>query len=74
MSWRQETAQALRELAEQVEQGNVDALALVYRLSGGINAHIMHGSSETGNSEVVERMAANLKEWVDFPHIIQGEA
>ena len=74
MSWKDKTSAALRELAEKVDSGEVDAVALVYHLSGNINACIMHGSAQSGDQALVEKMAGYLNEWASFPYVVEGGA
>lgn len=74
--WRQRRAAELRELAACVESGECDALALVWR-HAPTGQRLMHGSAdmeEEGAQDVVCEMAGQLKDWLDFPHIIMGEA
>lgn len=79
--WRQQRAAELRELAACVESGECDALALIWR-HAPTGQRLMHGSAdmeeeeeeEEGAQDVVCEMAGQLKDWLDFPHIIMGEA
>lgn len=74
--WRQKRAAELRELAACVESGECDAVALVWR-HAPTGQRLMHGSADVAGEdaqEVVCEMAGELKDWLDFPHIILGEA
>lgn len=71
-TWRQQRAAELRELAVLMERGEVDALAVAWRHASS-GATMMHGSSAQDDRSEVE-VSQMLTEWVEFPHIMQGEA
>jgi len=70
--WSEKAARELRELAEAIESGEVKGLVCGFLVNG---AMVLHGSAERGVRDgVTTDLARALVDWVEFPHVIQGEA
>lgn len=75
--WREVTAADLRQLADRVERGEVDALALALR-DAESRAVVMCGTADVPHPEygpdVVAQLATELQGWLSLPCVCDGEA